>query len=131
MDAKLKHLEFIQNVISRMSQCSFQARGFSVVIVAALLGLDASRDSASMVRVALIPAAVMWILDGFYLSQERQFRKLYDHVRGLADREIDFGMNTTPHSTWRQGWLASTFSRTVLLLHGAVIGAVLLTLCFA
>jgi hypothetical protein len=41
-DNKIKHLEFIQGVITRMNANSFQIKGWSVTITAALLALYAS-----------------------------------------------------------------------------------------
>ena len=39
---KIKHLEFIQNVITRMNTNSFQIKGWSIVIASALLAIYAS-----------------------------------------------------------------------------------------
>ena len=39
---KLKHLEFIQNVITRMNTNSFQIKGWTVTIVSAVLAIYAS-----------------------------------------------------------------------------------------
>ena len=38
----IKHLEFIQNVITRMNTNSFQIKGWSIVVVSALLAIYAS-----------------------------------------------------------------------------------------
>ncbi len=50
MDAKLKHLEFIQGVINRLASASFKMKGWSVVLVSALLvllaGSSPPRDAA-------------------------------------------------------------------------------------
>ena len=37
MNINEKHLEFLQNNISRMNQCSFQMKGWSITIVAAFI----------------------------------------------------------------------------------------------
>ena len=42
MENKIKHLEFIQTVITRMNQNSFQIKGWMITIVSALLALYAS-----------------------------------------------------------------------------------------
>ena len=126
MESKLKHLEMIQDVISRMGQNSFQARGFSAAIVAGLMGLAAAQGVASIGKIALLPTIVLWALDGFYLSQERRFRRLYDHVRCIDNASIDFSMNTAAYSTWRESWIVAALSRTLLLLHGSIIAAVVL-----
>lgn len=42
MDARLKHLEFIQKAVQRMASNSFTLKGWSVVLVSALFALDAA-----------------------------------------------------------------------------------------
>lgn len=36
------HLEFLQNNINRMNQCSFQMKGWAITVVSALIALYAS-----------------------------------------------------------------------------------------
>ncbi len=80
MDKKLKHLELIQNAINRLANSSFFLKGWTVIFVAAVLGF-ATKDSKPMyVWLAAIPTVSFWVLDGFYLNQEKRFRRLYDAV---------------------------------------------------
>ena len=134
MDAKLKHLEFIQGVVNRLASASFQMKGWSVVLVSALLVLLAgsSRQGFTDFFVLSIPILMFWALDGYFLSQERRFRCLYDHVRQLKECEIDFSM-TDPADTGSLGgpvgrWFGATFSFTLLVFHG---GLALLALAVA
>src|SRR5690242_13198261 len=78
---KLKHLEFIQSIVNRMASNSFLLKGWSVTLVAALFALAAKDSDKKYIVVAYFPVLVFWILDAYFLSQERQFRKLYDAVR--------------------------------------------------
>ena len=95
MDNKLKHLELIQGVISRMASNSFALKGWAVTLVAGVFALS-SRDADKMYfLIAYIPILVFWGLDAYYLMQERLFRALYNQVRKLNEVEIDFGMNTS------------------------------------
>jgi hypothetical protein len=93
MDRKLKHLDFIQGVINRMGQCSFLLKGWSVILVSGLFALAAKETNALFVYLAYLPAIAFWILDGYYLYQERLYRGLYDEIRGKEPDDIDFGMN--------------------------------------
>lgn len=70
---KMKHLEFIQNVITRMNTNSFQIKGWSVVIVSALLAIYASTKNNHFFLVAVFPTFIFWFLDAYYLNQERKF----------------------------------------------------------
>jgi len=81
---KIKHLEFIQDVITRMNSNSFQMKGWMVAIVSALLAVYASTQNDKFALVAIFPAVVFWFLDTYYLWQERKFRGLYNDVVGLT-----------------------------------------------
>ena len=94
MENKLKHLDMIQAVISRMASNSFALKGWAVTLMAGIFAL-ASKDSDKMYfAIAFIPLIVFWFLDSYYLQQERLFRNLYNKVRiEENDKKIDFSMN--------------------------------------
>ena len=121
MDAKLKHLEFIQGIVNRLATDSFRLKGWTVVLVSALVVLLAREGRIEIAPVALVPVIVFWGLDGYFLWQERLFRALYDHVRQLEESEIDFSMDVSPFRTNRaRTWLSATFSRTLIGFYGAL-----------
>ena len=95
MEKKLAHLGMIQGVVNRLSTNSFLLKGWSVVLVSALFALAVGGTQIHFVYLAYFPAFAFWVLDGYFLHQERLFRKLYDRVRGLDEEEIDFSMDTT------------------------------------
>ena len=80
----IKHLEFIQSVITRMNTNSFQMKGWMVAIVSAILALYASTKNHYFVLVGILPTLIFWFLDTYYLWQERKFRGLYNDVAGLS-----------------------------------------------
>ena len=121
MDEKFRHLQFIQGVINRLASNSFQMKGWSVVLVAAILVLLAREDRLDAAPIALGPVLIFWGLDGYFLWQERLFRALYDHVRVLEDEEIDFSMDVKPFTNGlSSSWLGATFSRTLLFFYAAL-----------
>ena len=127
MDAKLKHLEFIQGVINRLATDSFRLKGWAVVLVAALLALLARAGRIELAVVTLVPIPIFWGLDGYFLWQERLFRALYDHVRVLKGTDIDFSMDvSTFHTGWHRSWCGATLSITLLLFYGALTAAIML-----
>jgi hypothetical protein len=130
VEAKLKHLEFIQAIISRMAGNSFLLRGWSVTLAAALFALAAKDANIKLIVLAYYPVLVFWILDGYFLSQERCYRALYDKVRQLPPDQIDFSMDTSGLKTGRRGWISSTLSLTLLLFYGTVLLAMLLVTKF-
>ena len=121
MDNKIKQLEFIQGIVNRLAANSFQLKGWSVFIVAAILGVGSIEKTSSIAILAVLPVIMFWGLDGYYLWQERLFRLLYDHVRKKKHDEIDFDMDPAPVKTNDKGYLAAARSRTVLLFHGILL----------
>lgn len=96
MEEKTKHLEFVQNVITRMNTNSFQLKGWAITIVSALLALYASSDKVLYIFVAIVPVIIFWCLDAFYLKQERLYRKLYKDI--VEDNGIQrFDMNASKY----------------------------------
>ncbi|MDW7728319.1 MAG: hypothetical protein SCH70_14675, partial [Candidatus Methanoperedens sp.] len=81
MEQKIKHLEFIQGVVNRMATNSFLIKGWCITLVSALFALAAKDANFKYIIIAFIPVPVFWILDSYYLWQERLFRALYDQIR--------------------------------------------------
>ena len=123
MEYKIKHLEFIQGIINRLSTNSFLLKGWSVLLVAALLGVGTQSQSTNLICLALIPVGVLWGLDGYFLWQERTYRRLYDDVRARSDEDVDFSMSTDAVQAPESGWLRTTFSKTLIAFHGVLVMA--------
>ena len=126
MDNKLKHLEFIQNIITRMNANSFLIKGWSVTLVSALFALAADKANLNFVLIAYIPVLIFWALDGFFLSQEKQYRKLYDEVAAKKEDEIDFNLNASKFRSQVGGWFRSAFTKTLFPFHGGLLSVVVL-----
>lgn len=124
MDRKLKHLEFIQSVVNRLSTNSFLLKGWSVVLISALFALAAAQDSKGFSIYALAPAAAFWWLDAYFLALERNYRHLYDRVRTLTPDDVDFEMNLIVQNG-NMDCVRAAFSKTILAFHGAVIASVI------
>ncbi|MCX7640852.1 MAG: hypothetical protein N2Z23_10485 [Pyrinomonadaceae bacterium] len=93
MENKIKHLEFIQSVINRMANNSFLMKGWAITLVAALFALSSRDANKNYIVVSFLPVIVFWILDRYYLSRERGFSCLYDKVRTLDEKDIDFSLD--------------------------------------
>ena len=120
MEAKLKHLEFIQGVINRLAADSFRMKGWSVALAAALFVLLARGENSKFAPMALVPVLIFWGLDGYFLWRGRLFRALYDHVRLLEENEIDFSMDADKFRR-EYTWLGATFSRTLIGFYAAAL----------
>ena len=128
MDGKLKHLELIQGVINRLSTNSFLIKGWSVVLVSALVALSAKDSNVAFAILAFIPAVVFWGLDGYFLSVERSYCKHFDGVRKKEPAEIDFSMDAMPYRNGFRSWAKATFSKTQWPFHGALIVATIVVM---
>ena len=132
-DEQMKHLEFIQNVITRMNSNSFQLKGWGVTLVSALLAIFASTKNDYFVLAAIFPAVVMWFLDAYYLMQERKFRGLYDDVAGISEQPQSikqFAMRPDLYSGDKYSYWSSFTSVTVMRLYSSIaVGLVVLFLC--
>lgn len=124
-DNKRSHLEMIQGVINRLSQNSFLLKGWSVVLVSALIALAAKDSNIIFILLAYLPAFAFWHLDGYFLWQEKLFRALYDYVRNIKEEEIDFSMNTSIVKDEVDSWSKVTLSPTLSIFHGVILLAII------
>jgi hypothetical protein len=121
MDKKQAHLEMIQGVVNRLSSNSFLLKGWSVVLVSALFALAAGNAKPHFVYLAYFPAGAFWVLDGYFLWQEKVFRALYDRVRLMEEQQIDFSMDTSVVRGQVSPWSDVILSMTLLIFHGTVL----------
>ena len=85
---KNKHLEFIQNIITRMNSNSFQIKTWTISIITGLLAIYAATKDPLFILICLVPISLFWILDSYYLTQERRFRELYNDIAMDTKKEI-------------------------------------------
>lgn len=90
-DQKVKHLEMIQQLISRMASNSFTLKGWSVTVVAGTFSLNYDKISAAMYILIYCIIAIFWILDSYYLQLERKYRSLYNNQ--LKEEKANFSMD--------------------------------------
>ena len=128
MENKKAHLQMIQGVINRLSTNSFLLKGWSVVLVSALFALSATNTNPAFIFLAYFPAIIFWGLDGYFLWEEKKFRKLYDRVRTLDEPAIDFSMDTKPVAAEAGDWWNATWSKTLIPFHGVLILAIIVVM---
>ena len=128
MDNKRAHLNMIQGVINRLADNSFRLKYWSVILVSALFALAATNTKMVYIYLAYIPAISFWILDGYYLWQERLFGDLYEDVRKKDENQIDFSMTASEVAGEENTWLNAFFSKTIILFHGFIVLAVVVVM---
>ena len=75
-----KEIDLIQAVITRMAQNSFYMKGWCITLVAAIFSLSDGTVREHVYLPLALMVVVFWILDSYYLRQERAYRNLYGHV---------------------------------------------------
>jgi hypothetical protein len=120
MEMKLKHLEFIQAVISRMAQNSFLFKGWAITVAAGLSAYGAVHNKHALLGAALASTVLFWGLDGFYLWLERAFIDLYSSVAEKQESEIDFSMAIDKsRAAWN--WFKTCWRPHLLFFYGTLI----------
>lgn len=120
MEAKLKHLEFIQAAISRMAMNSFLFKGWAITIAAALSAFGAVETKAALLTIALVSTTMFWALDGYYLWLERGFIDLHKKVADNSDGNIDFSMRID-HTHAARRWLKTCWRPHLWFFYGTII----------
>lgn len=94
-DKKIAHLGFIQGAINRMGANSFLLKGWTVALIAATFAIAVQDADKCFLLMAFFPIFTFWILDSYYLHQEKLFRALYDGVARDKVTSEFFTMDTT------------------------------------
>lgn len=85
-DAKIAHLTMVQEVIGRMASNSLALKSLAATVAAAIIALAASQseqggDASTVALMTLLPLAIFWFLDAYYLRIEKAYRGLFDAIR--------------------------------------------------
>jgi hypothetical protein len=125
---KRQHLEFIQNIITRMNTNSFQIKGMAVTIVSALIAIYATTINTAFIFLGIVPTLLFWFLDAYYLQQECKFRGVYNNVAGLKN-DVEIKPYEMPIHKFQGGQYCFCnvfFSTTIAWLYGSVVFLLLL-----
>ena len=123
----MKEVDIIQSIINRMTSNSFLIKGWTITLVSAILLFDNIASFNIQIAIIFIPIPLFWLLDSYFLWQERLYRKLYDWVisNRLLNEEWLFSMNTDRFKEEVPKY-TTPFSKTFLLFYGSVVVSVIL-----
>lgn len=129
-----KHLEFLQNNIARMNQCSFQMKGWAITIASALIAVfvstisDENPGSKIYLLAAIAATVLFWCLDSLYLSKERRFVGMYNDLIGVGNGTKQSAMQIKEYEIpmkkyggWRYSIFRAMGSPSEFLLYGAIV----------
>lgn len=125
-----KEADLIQSVIRRMAYNSFLIKGWTLTLVVAVLLLQEGGAAGAL---AFLPLIGFWVLDAWFLRQERLYRRLYEWVvrhRPESDEhvlDLDAGRFRDEVATLP----ATAASQTLALFYGTLAVLVVLYLLIA
>lgn len=73
------YLNILQSVITRMAGNSASCKSWCITLISAIIVVLLNNNNGGYVYIALLPLAVFFYLDCFYLSNEKGFRDRYNH----------------------------------------------------
>ena len=116
-EMRMKHLELIQNALSRMGANSTNLKGYCITVVGAVIALSAAVQMPKILIYSLPLVIGMSVLDSTYLALEKGFRKKFNDVRtAKLDSEPDFEINPSYGS-----FIESYFSWSVIGFYGSTM----------
>lgn len=106
---KVKYLEFIQGIISRLAIYGVLFRVIASICTAiCLLG-------APFIGIFLI--VNIWWIDSFFLMQERSYRNLYD----AATKDLESDYNLTIEAKYKASRRQAFLSKTFIPYYGSLV----------
>lgn len=131
IEKKLKHMEFAENVINRMNANSFAIKGWAITVVSALFALAARDTNYRFVLISYFALLIFWVLDAYYLSQEKMYRGLYNAIVAQPDdAAVSFRMDASPYNTEKNRWYIVFWSKTLFPFYGLFIAISLVVTYF-
>ncbi len=123
-DFKIKHLEFIQNVINRLANNSFLIKGWTITVSLTGFGFFVTKKEPKFLFLIVFSVLVFWILDSYYLHREKKFRNLYEFLiansSGNNKRLGNLSMDTTKINKTSPSLLCVIFSFPNALVYIAI-----------
>ncbi len=100
------YLSLLQGVISRMAGNSAGCKTWCLTLATATVAFGVNADDRWIVALAFLPIGVVFLLDAYYLSLERDFRKMYNDFvseirKQLADEAKLFELKPTGGWSYR------------------------------
>lgn len=120
-DKKVKHLEMIQGIISRMAQNSFMIKGWCITLGVLVFALVGEKINLWYSILLIVPTILFGLLDTYYLMIEKRYRELYERVAKKNEKEIDFLMNLNDCKNSNSSFCKSLASISIWLFYTALV----------
>lgn len=67
------------------------------------------------IAVPFLPVVVFWVLDAYFLAQERLYRRLYNEA--VAGKVEDYSLDASKFIGKKTKWIDAFLSHTILTFH--------------
>jgi hypothetical protein len=124
VESRLRSLEMIQGVISRVANNSANLKSLSIAAITAIISAFVSMHSFELVFIAIIPVVFFAVLDAEYLRIERCYRDRFNSVRKETPTTTPSFDLSIPRYNWAR-FLQSFFSWSIT---GFYLPQILLTI---
>jgi hypothetical protein len=129
-DLRVKHLEMLQALITRMGGYGASFKSYCITVTTAVIGFAFTLHRPGIAALALLPVIAFSVADANYLRVERQFRAVFNRVRteswdAMPTFDINLDSATKPSfssviTSWSIVWFYAPLALGVIL---AVLGA--------
>jgi len=124
-DLRVKYLEMVQSIVSRMASNGAAVKTFCITIVTTVSGFAITLQRPSVAIFALLPVAIFALLDAQFLRIERRFRGLFDRIR-IEDWAVmpsfDLGLKSAP----RMSYFGALSSWSISSFYGVLAGGIVI-----
>lgn len=127
---KRKHLDLIQEIITRLSNNGFLIKGWCITLMVGLFALYAENSETKYAFICLYPTILFWIIDSYYLSLEKTYRSLYDIIRIKKEETIDFNLSIEIKEIKKFNWYQVMFTELNTIFYFFIILIIILTILF-
>lgn len=131
------HLSYIQDVIKRMGQNSFQSKGWCITLDSALIAFNLANRQADAAHVSIVIAIAVTVLfalvDTYYLYLERGYRYLYNMAAKIVERDLNYSDYVMTIPKCRRGfvqYLKTLFRFVTGMFYIVIIIGLILLLVF-
>lgn len=124
---KVKNLEFIQNIISRMASNSLELKKLTVTIITGItVFLTIQTTKNYLILTLLLPTIIFGLLDAYYLNLERKYRELYKQALNDLNYE-PFDLNACTEEINKQyPYCSAVFSTSIMPFYLTIIISILI-----
>jgi hypothetical protein len=93
-ELRLKHLEMLQSLITRMAGYGVSFKSYCITVATTVIGFGFTLHRPLISALALLPVVAFAFADAQYLRVERRFRRLFNSVRAESwDQMPSFEIN--------------------------------------